>query len=420
MQAPSPRVASLVGVSLALLVGVPAGAQCPQRLCDCLGEAGRYVIVAAEDVRFGSGGFLGRIFGDTCATGIRASAGPNSPTEPFTMSLFATMGPGSTAIRLGGSGSLGVMGDVVTGGGSVAIGRLVRVDGVVDESGTNHGIVSCLQAVNDMQDAAGLFASLTPTRHLGSISLTNEVQVLTADPGVNVWAANSIRLRKATLEIETGPSDTVILNTPLLKWKGAIVGGPGVIVNVTGSGAAVSMYVGGSSSSSGGTQCPVRGSVADACEGSMQTTRGNGHAGSRREPVPVLAAQRTIRATNTYGGNLYGRKVRVRGADTLSFLSCSCPCWSRDAVLAAASTANFQCTEAVNAEGDNVLVLGYSSGSEGCINILGVDFRPICFTTTNQLGEFNPALCPFAMSSRPTITGPEALACVGAITGVCP
>ena len=196
----------------ALMPTLPAIAACPQSLADCLGAADALSIVADRVVlsrgAMAMEGYVAvdgsEIQGDTCA--MRGSfAGPNGCfTETENLILAAADGIAakfaafnSPSCTVGTQVGVRVTGDVVTGGGLLGNTNAVTVSGVTDTTGADGRVATCAQALTDMHAAAATFAALVPTRDLGRVRHIGSADgpdggVATADPGVNVWTADSI------------------------------------------------------------------------------------------------------------------------------------------------------------------------------------------------------------------------------------
>jgi hypothetical protein len=220
---------------------VPFASTCPENVCVCLGEARRWAVVALERARIhqGPAETNALVDGDTCATSIRTS-GAVLPSPTTTGSLFALRGAPRKAIGVGGVTL--VDGDVVTGGGGLFVHRLAEITGVVDLSGSHPGLGPCGQAHLDALAASAALAALAPTRNLGAVAGVAE---LTADPGVNVWAATTIDLQDEELDIVLRPdTDALVINAPTVRLRSATIrvdgaagGDPArVVLNVPGRG----------------------------------------------------------------------------------------------------------------------------------------------------------------------------------------
>jgi hypothetical protein len=278
----------------AALLTQAARAACPQDLCDCLGKASGYAVVATEDVRVGGSSItFTRLLETSCAPHLRIAGAASFNSDTLTQSLFATAGPGSAGVEL--RGRLRVLADVATGGGTIVQGPQATVSGAVDDTGGHPGVAACQEAIDEMTAAAATLAALAPTRDLGTITLRDTDLTLTADPGVNVWTANSIRLLGsaavgggAALTITLDPAtDVVVINTPHFRARRAWIDGDPqrVMINVTGTGDAVV--------------------IQDS--GILPT---------------VLAASRVVRQRIASDVNAFGRQVRIRGGHAVSFLDC--------------------------------------------------------------------------------------------------
>jgi hypothetical protein len=213
-----------------------AWAACPQTLCDCLGEAGGYRVVALEHVNAGVGMVrdifyrfpIGTIIlnGDVCST-TAVLGEPASDYTEIDGDLYALAGPGKIAIkaRIFGPGAGETVGAETnaTGGGSV----IGPIAGAVDTTGTHPGIASCQQAMTDVISASQTLAGLTPTLFFGETQIYDGSDVeIEAGPGVNVISVGRIALKArqigqevddSTLTINVGPTtEAVIINAASL------------------------------------------------------------------------------------------------------------------------------------------------------------------------------------------------------------
>jgi hypothetical protein len=242
---------------LAMVPAVPALAACPQTVTDCFGAATAFKIVAdklmASRGSIGSEGFvtvLGSDIGDAC-TGTAFVGGPSCDVTNA-RNLVLTAGGGIAATFAGypcasdgtpaGIGA-SFVGDVVTGGGRLRNQDAITVTGIVDVTGTDPRIPGCIQAQADMGSAGSALAALAPTRSLGVIRLVpvggSTSMTLTADPGVNVWTADSINLaskrnnfgevHRSTLVIALDPAtDSVVIDVRRVRvgrYSGLVVSG---------------------------------------------------------------------------------------------------------------------------------------------------------------------------------------------------
>jgi hypothetical protein len=269
-------MAILLLAVIALVPALPVLAACPQNIAECLGAADGPSIVA-DKVTISKGSLAEEgyvavdgadILGDTCA--LRGSfAGPNGCyTDTVNLILAA---PDGIAAKFGNfnnidcsaGGDIGVRvtGDIVTGGGAVAGSEHVFVNppGIIDPTGGDSRVGTCAQAVSDMHNAAATFAALTPTRDLGTIRHYPSADgqpnggYVFADPGVNVWTAESISIKSrrgpsgSTFDsfwiIELDPAtEAVIINVKRVNvgmYSGIYVNGGdahNVVLNILGRG----------------------------------------------------------------------------------------------------------------------------------------------------------------------------------------
>lgn len=240
---------SVTSTSSSSSTTVPFAASCPLNLCACLGEAARHALVAADRARILHAQSRNPdIAGDACATRVRVVAVPHI-APLLTRDLVALAPAPGRAVVL--AGSVSVAGDVASGGGTVVVHDLASVAGAVDESGGHPGLATCQQALADAAGASQTLAALAPTRSLGVVR-PDGFHNLAAGPGLNVWSASEIVLRKARIDVTLDPAtDALVINTPRLVVRdgGIFVHAAGgawfagdpvrVIVNVPGAGPTV-------------------------------------------------------------------------------------------------------------------------------------------------------------------------------------
>jgi choice-of-anchor A domain-containing protein len=214
-----------------------AQAQCPQNVCECLGEAGRYALVGEQlQVKAGKLSVSGYAYplpslveGSVCGNTGKIAGKAGGETDLSNNLLFAA-GAGVLAGKFKGYKyyayaypGVFVGGDVATGGGSLAGLEFADISGLTDTSGAYHEMSSCSGALVDAASASTMLAGLTPTQTLGDIVVSNgETQTITGTAGVNVVNVTSINLKPlnydgyatgSVLEIDLpGPGDTMVLN----------------------------------------------------------------------------------------------------------------------------------------------------------------------------------------------------------------
>jgi hypothetical protein len=179
-----------------------------------------------------------------------------------------------------------------------------NVGGDIDVTGTYPKLPSCARAIADMEAASATLAALPPTQEIGTLDVRGDDVYLDMGPGVNVIAADRIRVLKGSyygsygyLHIDAGVADAVVINT-----KGLTVGTYGfistyepekVIINVVGPGPAV---------------------------------RIGRFAGIE---IPILAARRTVsvgvQAGDFYTVNIFANRITLKGASVFDVLSYICP-----------------------------------------------------------------------------------------------
>jgi hypothetical protein len=236
-------------------------ANCPQKICACIGEARRYAAVAVTDLKlrnhkinYGYGSFYTASpfsNGPVCAQTSTAVGSRDGAAELDYFFIAATAG---AALKVKGKyvPSDGVLlyidHDLVTGGGAiVAEPGSIHVGGVTDTSGTHPSATSCQQAIADAAAVSDELAALTPTRTLppiiadGGYTGTVELEV---GPGVDIIETPSISIRpmktygryyegtELLIIVQPG-TQSVIINTHRLSL------GPACLISVIGGSAAV-------------------------------------------------------------------------------------------------------------------------------------------------------------------------------------
>ena len=235
-------------------------ANCPQKVCACIGEARRYAAVAVTDLKlrnhkinYGYGSFYTASpssNGPVCAQTATAVGSRDGAADLNDFFIAAT---GGAALKVKGKYVppdvlLYIDHDLVTGGGAiVAEPGSIHVGGVTDTTGTHPDATSCQQAIADAAAVSDELAALTPTKTLPAIvadgGYTGTV-VLHVGPGVEVIETPSISIRPmktygryyegTELLIILEPfTQSVIINTRRLSL------GPGCLISVIGGSSAV-------------------------------------------------------------------------------------------------------------------------------------------------------------------------------------
>jgi hypothetical protein len=255
---------SVILVAAVLLACSPRGARaaCPQDICDCIGEAAKFDVVATRilSMKPGVSGYAPYTYAssavvvdDGCATKARILGTEYAVSEID--DLFLLQGPGAVAGRFRTNRGYGypgtwVLGDLATGGGKIAGG--VDVSGSLDTTGTHPRLPECAQAVADAQSASASLAALTPTMDLGRLVVRGEYLTIPVGPGVQVITASHISLLNRPyygyrygailqFDLDAG-TEAVILNTGgLIVDRASAIYGPDdqMIINVPGPGPTV-------------------------------------------------------------------------------------------------------------------------------------------------------------------------------------
>jgi hypothetical protein len=300
-----------------------ARADCPNPadICECVGEAKNFNLVATKDIRIGDYRQVyygypyftqAYVQGNICTNRVNARGHIYYPTY-LGDDVLLLRGPGSWAAKIRkhgdryGYGGYGVTADLIaTGGGHIRGEENLSVY-EVDTSGTHPGLDPCEQAIVDMESASAALAALTPTQDLGRINIRGEYVYIEAGPGVAVLQASRISVRPIRYEgypepgwlyIEWGPeTEAVIINTSDLRvGDGCQVYSDGpqdkTIINVPGKGRKV--Y------------------IEDL---------------AFVEP-PILAPQRPVRVGHGLGdyavNNVMGKRIRLKGSTAHDLFSHYC------------------------------------------------------------------------------------------------
>jgi hypothetical protein len=236
-------------------------ANCPQKICACIGEARNHAAVAVTDLKlrnqkinYGYGSFYTASpfsNGSVCAQTATAVGSRDGAAQLDDFFIAATTG---AALKVNGryvpaeGPLLFVSHDLATGGGAiVAEPGSIHVGGVTDTTGTHAGATSCQQAIADAAAVSDELAALTPTKTLPAIVADGGYSgyvIIDAGPGVEVIETPSISVRPmktyghsyegTELIIQLAPgTDSVIINTRRLSL------GPGCLISVFGNPARV-------------------------------------------------------------------------------------------------------------------------------------------------------------------------------------
>lgn len=306
---------SKLGLMIAALLFIcgttpTAHADCPDDICDCLGEAGDFSLVATQaKIRQGtirSSGY-GEPVPTFVETSVCASVGTvggklGGETEIEEDAIFSAASDiavkftGTTFYGLSYTGAY-IAGDVATGGGTIKNANLVEVEGSIDTTGAHSSVPDCTQALSDSVAGSATLAALPPTQSLGDL-IVNDGS--TYDINVGSGEVSVIEIEKlivkplkvygypypSTISINLDGTNSVIINVTKKLAIGSgceilVNGGDveDVIVNVAGTGPSVRI---------------ARDAVVT---------------------VPILAPLRKIVAgANTSCTNLFADKLIVKGA----------------------------------------------------------------------------------------------------------
>jgi hypothetical protein len=232
-------------------------ANCPQKVCACLGEARHYAAVAVTELKlrnhkinYGYGSFYTASPFSNGAVCAQTATAVGSRDGAATMEDFFVAATAGAALKLKGryvpadGKLLYVYGDLVTGGGAIlAEPGSIFVDGVTDTTGTHAGATSCQEAVADAAAVSDELAALTPTKTLPPVVADGGYSgavYINAGPGIDIIETPSISVRPlktygryyegTELIIELAPgTESVIINTRRLTL------GPGCLISVFGN-----------------------------------------------------------------------------------------------------------------------------------------------------------------------------------------
>jgi hypothetical protein len=312
------RVQRMVAV-LFLVLGATSGAyaDCPDDICDCVGEAGDFALVSTQaKIRHGIISASG--YGEPVATYIETSmcsgvgkvgGKVGGETEIEQDAIFAAQS--DVAVKFTGAKSYGltytgafIAGDLATGGGSIVGQTLVEVEGDIDTTGGHSSVPDCTQGLSDVVSGSAALAALTPTQKLGDLIINDgssyDINVGSGDVSVIEIGKLIVKPLKfygyaygSTLNINLDGTNSVIINATKLQVGASsqiVVNGgdvEDVIINVAGAGPSVRI---------------ARDAVVT---------------------VPILAPQRKVVAgANSFCTNLFAGKLIVKGATISETMFC--------------------------------------------------------------------------------------------------
>lgn len=305
-------------VMLLFLAGTQtAYGDCPDDVCDCVGAAGDFALLATQaKIRHGviSESGYGEPFPTYVETSVCASIAQvggkvGGETEIAENALFAA--PSGIAVKFTGSMSYGeyytgayIAGDVATGGGSIDGASFAEIDGEIDSTGAHPLIPECTQALADAVTGSATLAALPPAQRLGDLLIRDGASYdITVGSGeVSVIEIDKLILKplkmygyaySSTLNINLDGTNSVIINAKKLTVGAScqilVHGGDleDVIINVARTGPNVRI---------------ARDAVVAA---------------------PILAPQRKIvAAVNSSCTNLFASKLIVKGAAIRETMFC--------------------------------------------------------------------------------------------------
>ncbi len=198
---------------------------CPHNLCNCLGAAGDFGVIAARSLQVKEGKYSeggesepieNAVSGSVCSAS--GKFGAKEIGTAIDGDLILTNGGPKVAatfspIKFDGMIEPGtyVTGDVATGGGPIKGLDYLLADGSVTVDGSNSQIANCQQGVADFQAASTFLASRPPTQTLSEIIVdTGDEYAINLGPGVHVINVDTIKVVPAKIDGEPEPSDLAI------------------------------------------------------------------------------------------------------------------------------------------------------------------------------------------------------------------
>lgn len=292
-------------------------ADCPDDICDCIGEAGDFALVATQ-AKIRQGVISASGYGEPvptyietslCSTIAKVGGKLGGETQIEEDALFSAQS--GIAVKFSGSKYYGysypgayIAGDVATGGGSVKNASYAEVDGVIDDTGAHPFVPDCAQAISDASAGSTAIAALPATQKLGDLIVSDgssyDINVGSGEMSVIEIDKLIIKPLKmygyaygSTLNINLDGTNSVVINAKKLAIGSAcqIVVNDGdvedVIINVAGAGPSVRI---------------ARDAVVT---------------------VPILAPQRKIVAgANSFCTNLFAGKLIVKGSTISETMFC--------------------------------------------------------------------------------------------------
>jgi hypothetical protein len=285
-----------------------AHAACPGDVCDCLGTAKQYDVVALQGLKIKRGKIPASgyayytptfISGPVCAPTVLSGG---AYYDPHSLDDTTASGSVGTVAKFKSKGYAGyngyataIEGDLATGGGGISGEDFVFVAGTTDTTGTHPGVAPCAQVLASLPALNATLGALPATQTLGSQVFRDGSYhaINVTGPGIHVIFMSDLKLSAKTydgyaqpteLEIVVDPAATsVIINVGRLQIGHScfVYGDPTkVLINVTGMAAKIGR------------------------ESSLE--------------LPVLAPLASVKvdAFTSLLAPIYGRKVLLKGPET--------------------------------------------------------------------------------------------------------
>jgi hypothetical protein len=308
-----------LGILLLFGVGtLPAYGDCPDDICDCIGAAGDFSLVASQ-AKIRQGIISASGYGEPVATLVETSLCAlvgkvggkiGGETQIEEDAIFAATS--DVAVKFSGSKYYGyaypgayINGDVATGGGSIKGASFAEIGGVTDTSGNHPFVPDCTQALTDSVAGSNMIAALAPTTQLGDLVITDgaSYDINVGSGEVSVIEVGKFIIKPLKMYGYPYPS-TININ---------LDGTNSVIINVTEKlaiGSACQILVNG-------------GDIEDVIINVAGTGPSVRIARDAYVTAPILAPQRKIVASaNSYCSNLFAGKLIIKGATISETMFC--------------------------------------------------------------------------------------------------
>lgn len=310
----------LIVAAFLLIGGVAATARadCPDDICDCLGEAGDFSLVAAQ-AKIRQGAIRSSGYSEPVATYVEtstcASVGAvggklGGETEIEKDVIFSAAS--EIAVKFTGTTFYGysypgayIAGDVATGGGTIKGASFADVEGAIDATGAHPSVPDCAQALSDSVAGSAMLAALTPARKLGDLIISDG----------------------STYDINVGSGEVSVIEIDKLIVKPLKVDGypyPSTVsINLDGTNSAIINVTEKLAIGSGCEILVNGGDVEDVIINVAGTGPSVRIARDAVVTAPILAPQRKVVAgADSSCANLFAGKLIVRGATISETMFC--------------------------------------------------------------------------------------------------